>query len=430
MNAISTQTRSSTLIIEKAIGDLWNQSGDSSTNNLPLQIPNLARFIGANSYLNPALIPTTSEFLYKEYLGSRYQGKNTGYLKFPSEQGSVDETVAGDHFDATGDTSGNFLTPVDFEYQVTTSGEYWIEAGTGKFRTFEPIDSTLKLEYITDPALSWVTGQETLPGVIPDPGQTNFTACRLEKVTSPSTKFYLWLPPRMPITFSDRENPAAYPESNEWADNRASTQGVTPKKYWQEYVSSATLAFTGSGDYHYRYSLPKEIIDMGLVEGDEIPRGMMLLWDAATNSIIDDVVFKWPDSTRELFAVQVESAAFNLDNASKLGTTHSEADYNKSDFYLITCGTSLTRALWTLGSAFFRHNHSNDGTLEGTIEHRDLKDLNPPSSAALMTGDDYAGHNSRYPTYLPSRPPSGWAHYEHTSLLSSVGSCTTRASYK
>ena len=69
LNVGFNQIRTGTALLEKAVGDVWNQSGDILENR-QLQIPNLARLIGENNYLNPALIPTSASFQYTESIGA------------------------------------------------------------------------------------------------------------------------------------------------------------------------------------------------------------------------------------------------------------------------------------------------------------------------------------------------------------------------
>src|SRR5690348_1583381 len=55
LNAISTQSRNGLAILERVIGDTWNQSGDVGTSSLPLHITNLARALGDQGALNSQL---------------------------------------------------------------------------------------------------------------------------------------------------------------------------------------------------------------------------------------------------------------------------------------------------------------------------------------------------------------------------------------
>ena len=52
LNAIADQAKNGLSILEKAIGDLWNQSGDSVTSDYPNRITNLARTLGDQALMN------------------------------------------------------------------------------------------------------------------------------------------------------------------------------------------------------------------------------------------------------------------------------------------------------------------------------------------------------------------------------------------
>ena len=82
LSALSNQVRNGTDLLEKAMGDLWNQSGDADLNKYPLQIPNLARTLGEAKYMNPAWVPIAdTDLLYEQRLGEDFNGLNSGYLK-------------------------------------------------------------------------------------------------------------------------------------------------------------------------------------------------------------------------------------------------------------------------------------------------------------------------------------------------------------
>ena len=55
MSAQATQSKQGGNLLERAIGDIWGQSGDALLLDYPLQIANIARMIGSSKFLNPAL---------------------------------------------------------------------------------------------------------------------------------------------------------------------------------------------------------------------------------------------------------------------------------------------------------------------------------------------------------------------------------------
>ena len=152
----------------------------------------------------------------------------------------------------------------------------------------------------------------------------------------------------------------------------------------------------------------------------------MYLWDNNENTIIEDVVFKWPDASREDYALEVSSATFDFSDAAIVSTDELQASYNKTGLVLITCGSPITRSIRELATSFLTHGHKNNGSLEPPVRHKDLQDLNPPTSTATLSNDDYTGHDTRYPTYLPTWKPSSWGHDDHTSLLSRAGAQPSR----
>lgn len=400
LTALSTQYRNGLALVERALGDLWNQSGDPIMTSLPLQIPNLARFIGQAEYMNPALVFTEDDFEYTETIGRRFENQTEGRVLFPTKTATL--------LTIDNDPSSSFVTLQSSAAGVTEPGNYYFDADTGKFNTFTPLAADTRVTYTVAPNDSWKLGLETLPGVIPDPGQVTFTSLR---VSQAGAVFYVHLPPRQPVDFSDRERPAIYPNILDLPFNQASSI-ATPYKYW----SDSTTAIDDLGMEHYRYRLPKDLLDVydSLAPGQEFPAGFLYLWDQVNETIIEDVIFKKPASSglRE-YVIQVESALFDF---SPLVTTdESEASYN-SGLALITSGAPITRAIWTAMTSLLTHEHSHeDGTLTSPLSHNKLEDQNPPPAA-------FAGHTGTYPSDVPTWMKSNWANDEHTSLLSRAGS--------
>jgi len=402
LNALSNSLRTSTSVLEKAIGDLWNQSGDSMMVSYPLQIPNLARTVGESKFLNPCLYPVDEDFIYVDNLGAKYENENEFYLQFkPKNFTSL----------AINDSGGSALvTRKDNKYEVDSAGEYWIDANTGKVITFTAISSTAEVQYTVDSS-TWNNKDYTLPSVIPDPRQADFTSCRISQ--SGST-FYLHLPPRVPLTI-DFDNgsldgfslPERYPPSGDFSDNYDSTVGATDsKKLWQNPASSALA------DAFYRYSLPKEIKDQltSINVGDTLPVGFLYLWDKSSGTIVADASFK---KTADDWIFQVQSSS--IDFSSKVSTTETESSYNNTNYSVIAVGSPISRNIWTLFNSLYNHTHGNEGDFSSLMEHSKLTGLNPPAY-------NHADHTGRYPSDVPAWAPSRWAGDDHVSLLSRAGS--------
>lgn len=437
LTVLSTQARNALAIVEKAIGDLWNQSGDSVlSTNFPLQIPNLGRIIGENKYLNPVLFQLPNDFLFRDNVGSQYAGKTTGFLRFKPKAATTFTQQDG---------LSQFTTQVVSGHEVGQpdggTNEFYIDEATGKFYIDSELTGTEVLEYTVSPGDDWAQGDELMPGVIPDPRQTEFTSCRVEK--SGST-FYLHLPPRRPLSFTTTftadtfgnllARPDRYPlaseigvatadESNEatvLVGGGAGSAGHTGYLFWQ--AADPTLALN---DNHYRYQLPKAITDAfaSLTIGSQYPEGLLFLWNKATNTVIEDVVFRKPTATYTTspWVLEISSTTFDFDTLDT--STESQADYDSSSLVLITAGSSVSRTLNALRGAFHRHKHDNTGIHDAPISHNSLLDVNPP----VATGND---HSARYPTYLNKWFASRWNADDHVSLLSRAGSQDTSARYR
>lgn len=410
LTAVSEQSRNAMALIEKVVGDTWNQAGDTVLTSYPLLIPTIARMIGQNKYLNPVIYPMDGDFQFTESIGEKYIGRNEFHLTYKPKDGTATLITC------TGTSISG--SPQTNERDVDASGEYWVDNDTGRFRSYVALSGDETITYTVD-TTEWIIGEETLPGVIPDPRQADFTSCRIEES---GAKFYVHLPPRLPLTLdSDRERPASYPSSlsSEITANSASDTSY-PQKFWQQ---STINALTGAGSAHYRYALPTELQEAfaggDIALGEEIPKGFLYLYDADNNVLLEDVVFKRPLSGDTGYTLEVSSDTFDFSEVTG-SDNESEATYNASGLILVTCGSPLSRVLWLLMSTLFKHKHEKGQTLDATVSHSDLDNTNPPS-ADYAIGD---GHNSRYPTHLPSWFPSNWSHDTHTSLLSRAGAQT------
>jgi hypothetical protein len=401
LNAISNQLRISTNILEKAVGDLWNQSGDSLLVNYPLQISNLARIVGETKFTNPYLYPVDEDFIYVDNIGTKYENNNEFYLQFkPKTLASI----------TINDDGGALTTRRDNKYEVDASGDYWVELATGRVICFDEIDSDAEVQYTVDSS-AWNTRDYTFPSVIPDPRQVDFTGCR---VSQTGDNYYLHLPPRIPLT-TDFDGgaldgfslPDRYPPSGDFSDNYdTAVQAESSKHLWQDPTVDALE------DNFYRYSLPKEIKDnlSSMVLDDALPTGFLYLWDRGSGTVVADIVFR---KTENDWVFRIESAT--IDFSSKASASETEVAYSDTAYSVIACGSPLSRNMWTLSNALMNHTHGNEGEFSSLVEHSKLTGLNPPVSS-------YSSHSGRYPTDVPAWAPSRWVSDDHISLLSRVGS--------
>lgn len=411
LTAVATQSRNGLALLESVIGDPWNQGGDTWLSDNSLQLANLARAIGEMKYLNPAIYPSEEDFYFTEKLGDRYAGEGAGHLLFaPTEGTSTGGGIPATYTIVT-DTNSLFVTPVTNEYDVDATGKFWVDQSTGRFRVYGALAAADKITYQVSPSTAdWVTNQETMPNIVPDARQALYTGVR---VSSASGKYFIHLPPRMPLTLSDREFTERYPNANERADTLNLATTVTPYKMWTQ----ASSALTGAGSEHYRYRLPKEILDLysGKANGTEYPQGFMYLYDQATKTIVENVRF-YKSSLGDLdYVIEVEADASDIDFSTYVSAVETEAAYSATGLSLIVLASPVARSVWTLANAFYQHKHDNKGALDSNVSHNSLGHLNPPTS-------DYTAHSARFPSNIPPWTGSRWEFDPHVSLLSRVGS--------
>jgi hypothetical protein len=414
LTGIAQQTRAALKIIEKVVGDTWNQSGDSVTQAYPLQIVNLARVLGEVKYLNPAIYPMQYTFKFRDTVGYRARGYTYGYLFFKPKSGTSY---------AFYNTAGQFTTWTANEYDVDATGEYNISTN-GKWRTNEELISQgEQVEYSVDPTTDYNADLQIFPSVIPDPRHLSgkFSGCRLTKV---SGHYYLYLPPRRPLDFSgsgfnsSKNRPARYPQDVDIGlskGNEATTLDTNNLRYWQ----SDTVAAMDHA--HYRYSLPREIVNAhsGMSPGTEYPANFLYLWDQATSTVLEGIIFRKPyDLTlaAKPWVIEISSSTVtvNLDDYLSSPDDETEPAYSSTGLSLITGGASITRSLWDLASRFLVHTHDNFGP-EMPIRHYRITHVNPPKDSVYT-------HNGRYPAAIPAWPQSRYLSDDHTYLLSRTGS--------
>lgn len=407
LNAITYQARSGSTLFERAIGDPWNQSADEHLIDYGLQIPNLARIIGENASLNPILYSPGSNFWYRDYLadvGWEYDfvGSTKGRFKYPPHLNTLVD------FKPSGAFSGTRHTSLYSLLNSGSSGDYYIYERY--FWTYDEIESDDWVEY--EVAISnWGRhGLNVLPGVIPDPRQTSFTACRISKT---GNQYFLHLPPRCQLYgISGSEKPFALPE---YVTGNIDTSVPTPPDlphFWQ--FTDNALA-----DEFYRYRLPYEIQNAGLSAGDYIPDGFMYLWDQDEQTIIEDVRFK---ITGTSYILEIISETNSDVFEAKYSSSEISVAYSNTGVSLITVGAPIARSVQELATAFYAHNHGFCDVGEAVIEHGSLKNTDPPTTDA--TGQDY------YPSNIPAWHASRWINDDHISLLSRVGSQSSSSEYR
>lgn len=393
LTAIARQSRTGITMLEKAVGDLWNQSGDPIMSNFPLQISNLARHIGEGRYLNPAIFPTIGDFVYEDNVGSKFTGESKIYLQF-KPKASTSFTW-----------NAQYTTEQSDPQLVTTASGYYVDDNTGRAVLGSDLVSTTYVTYTVDPT-DWNVGTETLPGIIPDPRQSDFIGCR---ISESGGTYYLHFPPRLPISFiSSWDRPERYPDTADYYavnDNYDSTV-QTNKRLWQDPTVSAL------NHAHYRYALPKELQDEwgSIAVGDALPTGFIYVWDRAADQVVADAVLK---KTSDSWVFEIESTTLDLD--SYVTSDESESSYNSTQLSVVTAGAPLARSLWTIMNSLYNHRHGNEGDFSPLMEHSRLLFLNPP-------GENYADHYGSYPVSGVEWGDSNYVGDDHLYLLSRTGS--------
>ena len=400
LTKVASQSRVGSRLIEKAIGDLWNQSGDALLNAYPLQIPNLARLIGAASYLNPVLYELEGTFTYVDNIGTKYANMNEAPLQFPASGNPTN-------------FAGAVLTTLKATIaEVDSAGDYYYDSVTNKVYSFSMLTSADKISYTVDTS-EWINTDEVLPCIIPDPRQTQFTGCR---VSTSGGKYYLDLPIRCPLTLTNWNLPDRYPPAADWADNYDYEESTFTRYLWDP-----NQANTPDTQY-YRYRLPKEILDnaSSLAVGDALPEGFLYIWDQTTNTIIEDIVFKKRYESTSIYSLEISSDTTDL--STKVSGSDTEAGYNSTGYSLIVCGAPLTRYIKLLEQTARTAKHDNSGDLTALLDHKNLLGNNLP-------GSSHADHNGAYSASAPEFYKSRWAGDHHSQYLSRAGSFGTSTSY-
>jgi hypothetical protein len=402
LSKMAAQPKAGSSLLEKAVGDIWNQSGDAIlTHAAPLQLPNLARTLGANKFLNPAIYPLDTDFNFTEDIGDNNLGLTEGYLKFPPKSTST--------YSSVGARLGAKKATEDL---VLVTGDYWVDSTTGKFKVFTPLVTGDQLIYDVSLSEDYLRGQELLPSVIPDPDQDTFTGC---KISTAGGLYYLHLPPRRPIRAGTNTVhttlPRNYPSTAEETANEQSSEAATPKLLW----NNATEALDGVGDEFYRYKLPKEIQDRfsSIAVGEALPAGFLYLWNTTLGTVIEDVVFKKTDVITNKSETVFEVSSASFDFSSYVTADELVASYSQP-LTLITVGSSLSQSILKLTQMMSTHEHNSSMILDTPVKHTSLVDTDPVPVASTL-------QIANYPSYLPDWGSLAWTKDAHVSLLSRGG---------
>lgn len=390
LNGVSRQAKNSASILERAIGDLWNQAGDDlltsdgvSANSIA--IPNIARMLG-RSHLASPMVPYFSTSVSRKYF---YKVKSTevGYNECILTYPAYNNIFATFTWTGTGAPSDRKATVAE----VTATGDWYVNLDTGYVYTFDAIQSDWMLEYV--PVISGDIDEDATFNIIPDPDQDptyGFYGVKIEyaNLTDNTEGYRIFLPPRGPLT---REH-AHSPQRESGTPSNSSNYQTSPSSgsllFWQD---DSVAADTSSNAEHYRYLLPKIITDAaGWAQSVDIPYGLCYLYDPnQTGTIIEGVTFAADDQATPRKYVLIAQGT-NLDawlssygssvytEANMQSSSHVAARYPSNGLRLITVGTSILHAFNALLKQFMNHDHSTSNSLPTKpVSHSALKGLIP-----------------------------------------------------
>ena len=428
-NGISKQAKSGLGMLEAAIGDIWNQSGDAFLDTLStssaLMIPNLARVLGRNVSLS-ARLPSISSSIEEYTFGcGAVAGKYKARLPFAPSG-------------TTWSWGGGASHPV-IANRVTNRGDlvnltqWYIDTASGDIETYAPLDASWTFTYKPQ-----ANGDFSGYNIIPDLSTTGsyissgfggIKICYTNGVDI-LAGYDIWLPPRLPCSVLYSNGPDRTVSSN-----FSSSPDSGTRKFWQDPAQPAPINATFAA--HYRYNLPVSITTSWGSWVDDLPAGMIYLWDySGSKTIIEGVVFR-PSLGHETYKLWASGNALDQyisDNptiytpAMLLATgDHSAAQYPSNGLKLVVVAVSATTAIRTLASNFSSHNHHEDGPASaGAISHSYLTGLEIPGTIAgvpQLTPSHYAGDD--HPQYLERHGFNAGRDHFNNSLLGDLHLAST-----
>lgn len=401
LNAISTQSKSGLAIVEKAIGDIWNQGGDPITSDYPLHIVNLARALGDQTHLNSVLhkldfTGTSGSIRLKQTITS-FRGQTEIGLDFAP-------TAASDTVLAASMTTLGYTTRVATKDLIDSTVKWAVNTTLGKIYLGTPLDpdgvSAIVLEYSTTTASDSL--DESGFSFIPDPTQSDWRGLKIISVSS--GKYLLVLPFRRPLASSTATK---LPDE---ANNSAAIGSPSLLRYWGP-VTSGYSYTSGVSDLRlYRYALPEIVLDMfdTPVAGEQIPNGLLYLWDNDNETIVEGVTFKVPEVAASFVGAQVpwiiQAEGATLDSLfsglTSSGASETSSHY-QSRFAIICVGQSVVQAVHALRSELA--NGSRTVGFSNRISHADLVGVQPAQGTrhpftfppGYLDGDDHPQYLSR-----------------------------------
>lgn len=414
LTSLAKQARRGLQLMEYAVGDIWNQGGDSilaktsETADEPLMIPNLGRALGSPRLVSPRIPALPS---IASYVHSFLNEVNTHEARLPFVP-AVGSTWG---WNGTNPPSG---APQTDKYLVDSANKWWIDTVSGHpadMYFFDTVQSDWELTYI--PSVVGDIDSNATYNIIPDPDTDSacgFQGLKLEYFNGEDgTQGYkIYLPPRQPLNLRRLDcSPQDDIHTPVVTGNQTTTPGDAFLTFWQD---DSVAAETGANAEHYRYTLPKIITD-NWSNSATIPGGLVYLWDPrGTGTIIEGVVFaaEAAATPKTWYLVATGSnltawlstsyglAAYSDDNL-KL-TTHGAELYPTNGLRLITVGTSVAQLASATHQQFMDHDHGSQGSMTGKpVPHSKLSGLllegtSPQFVPSKLTYDDHVMYFERH----------------------------------
>lgn len=358
MNVLSTAVKAALTNLERAIGDLWDQSYpyfenadtlsqatttliDSNLGNMKkLEIMNLARLIGPASALNPKHLFDMSDS-EKEVTVSVPSGKNYFLLKYAPIQ------LADLTFSETTPTA--LITRKSTTDDCVDAGDYYVNSLTGEVFTITPTIPSTTATYDGNSYLGFdwydLCGY---PGasfnVIPDPAQA--TKCSL---TGPSGGLYrLTLPLCTDQEFNDND-------------------------------SSVTLS---ASDLNYNVQLLLPRVLSNLSAGDIIPSNFLMIRNDTTGKIYPEASYYYVSQS------EIDIGGVTLDTTD--------------GYTVITVGTNITQAIQHLQTQMFKLKRGISNTYAIQVDNVVGK-TGPTANTGISGAEPYIpseAPNNHFPQYL------------------------------
>ena len=416
-NAIGSQLKRAVYVLEKAVGDVWNESDpyaeaddsglisenrltlpwgrriDSSSGSINpvagadtigrrLDIVSLARLIGPASNLNPSVLseghqsglsPSEEQIaLIEDEYCLHQDDVHELYLRYPPLG-----------FDASGSMPAHSDYPITFSDSVTFSNQVediadldgpgdFMVTRSGRVMLFGNLagaSEDLTVTYYTSPA-NWGGGPNYIGAgwnVIPDPNQLSNATSASECVTITDAgdgTYMASLPNSVIHQQSDILNASS--ELDPGYDINANARYKLPM---------VIRAVCGSSDM--------DDPDEEGIAGVAIPEGMLYLRNHTTGQLYSDAVYY-----------------YNNDTTIQIGNVDLEEEITNGDYFcIITVGTDITSSIDDIRRKVFQHSHDREFG-ETPVHVRSLAGRTEGSSTNL--GGTYKG------PYLPSSVPANW----------------------